>query len=189
MNIKAVPLSYKGIKFRSSLEADWAATFDAVGIYWNYEPMALQLPSGQFYLPDFFLPTLHTWAEVKGPHWERIDKAIELRDTLRVDADWPDWHRHVHVVILEAAGPGDAASWRAPDETRAVWFTDCGGCHHFTWVEEDGHCWRVGCRHQGGGNHPLYYPATAATGMSEGLPTFTMTRAPRPELVGAKGRK
>jgi hypothetical protein len=96
LNIRAVPLAYKGIKFRSSLEADWAATFDTLGIYWQYEPMALQLPSGQRYLPDFYLPNLHTWAEVKGPHWERLDKAVELREAVNVTAAWV-W-QFIHVV-------------------------------------------------------------------------------------------
>ncbi len=188
MNIKAVPLTYKGISFRSTLEADWACTFDACGIYWQYEPLALQLPSGQQYLPDFYLPNMNCWAEVKGPHWERIDKAIELRSALKVDADWPDWFRHIHVVILEAAGPGDAASWRAPDDDKQLWFTDCGACEHVGWVERDGRCWHTGCAHVGGGNHPLYWPASSG-GNEAGRPTFTMVRAPRPEIVGSKRGK
>lgn len=183
MNIRPVPLTYKGVTFRSTLEADWAATFDELGIYWQYEPIALQLPSGQHYLPDFYLPNLHTWAEVKGPHWERLEKPVELAKTLAVD--WPGWWSHIHVIILEAPGPGDAASWRAPDTTGwgDLWLTDCGGCHLWGWVEDSGKCWR--CGHKGGGDHPLYWPATANQeqrnfGLPE-YPTLKMTRAPRPE--------
>ena len=183
MNIKAVPLAYRGVTFRSALEADWAATFDAMGIYWQYEPMALQLESGQFYLPDFYLPNLHTWAEVKGPHWERMDKAIELRKALEVN--WPGWWSHIHVIVLEAAGPGDAASWRSPDSEQRLWLTDCGECAMWSWVFEDGKCWR--CGHAGGGNHPLYWPASSIDGLRlQTLPTYRMTRAPRPESGEAK---
>ncbi len=179
-------MAYKGITFRSALEADWARTFDALGIYWQYEPMALQLPSGQLYLPDFFLPNLHCWAEVKGPHWERLDKAVELRSTIAVD--WPGCWTHVHVVVLEAAGPGDAASWRTPDDGQDLWLTDCGDCQLWGFVFVDGKCWR--CGHIGGGHHPLYWPASAAIGIHEGSrPTFQMVRAPRPEIVGSKGGK
>lgn len=186
LNIRAVPLTYRGITFRSSLEADWAATFDALEIYWQYEPMTLQLPSGQMYLPDFYLPNLHTWAEVKGPHWERLDKAIELREAVNVPAVWV-W-QFIHVVILEAAGPGDAASWQAPDR-RNLWLTDCNGCGLWGWVEDDLKCWR--CRHVGGGQHYRYSPASAVTKQNEGLlRTYQMVRAPRPEIVGnRKGGK
>lgn len=184
MNIRAVPLAYKGVTFRSTLEADWAATFDNLGIYWQYEPLALQLESGQYYLPDFYLPNLHCWAEVKGPHWERMDKAVELRDTLAVN--WPGWWTHVHVIVLEAAGPANAASWRAPDGDRKLWLTDCGDCGLWTWVHEDSACWR--CGHIGGGNHPLYWPASAASETSMSIrPTYQMVRAPRPEVgIGRK---
>lgn len=181
MDIRPIPLTYKGITFRSTLEADWAATLDALGIYWQYEPIALQLPSGQHYLPDFYLPNLHTWAEVKGPHWERLTKPAELARVLAVD--WPGWWAHIHVIILEAAGPGDAASWHAPDTTGwgTLWLTDCAGCDGaWTWVATDGKCWR--CGYTGGGNYPLYWPATANQHLPGATyPTLTMTRAPRPE--------
>ncbi|MFI6496851.1 hypothetical protein [Nonomuraea typhae] len=187
MNIQAVPLTYKGIKFRSSLEADWAATFDELDIYWQYEPMGLLLPSGQRYLPDFFLPSINTWAEVKGPHWERFDKAVELRQTLAVGG--AGWWEQVHVIVLEAAGPGDAASWRVPDSDRVVWLTDCGSRDGlWTWLERDGRCWR--CHQKDcGGQHNLYWPAAVAVENAVMRPVWRMRRAPRPEIVGAKGGK
>lgn len=36
--IKAKPTRYKGIQFRSRLEARWAAFFDKLGWQWEYEP-------------------------------------------------------------------------------------------------------------------------------------------------------
>lgn len=63
--IKAIPTFYKGYHFRSRLEAKWACFFDAVGISWLYEPEGFELPSGR-YLPDFWLPDLGMWVEVKG---------------------------------------------------------------------------------------------------------------------------
>ena len=76
--IRAVPKTYAGVRFRSTLEADWAYNLDHFGIVWQYEPEAVQLPSGTYYRPDFYLPDIETWLEVKGPHDERIGKAIEL---------------------------------------------------------------------------------------------------------------
>jgi hypothetical protein len=48
--IKARPTKYRGIMFRSQLEATWAAFFDQIGWPWEYEPFEL---SG--WLPDFLL--------------------------------------------------------------------------------------------------------------------------------------
>lgn len=42
---------YNGIRFRSRLEATWAAFFDRLGWSWEYEPVDLN-----GYIPDFVLP-------------------------------------------------------------------------------------------------------------------------------------
>ncbi|MDQ0368980.1 hypothetical protein [Catenuloplanes indicus] len=40
--------------------------FDHLGIEWRYEPEGYRLSNGVKYLPDFYLPELDTWVEVKG---------------------------------------------------------------------------------------------------------------------------
>lgn len=64
---KPLPTSYSGITFRSRLEARWAIYFDAVGIDWEYEREAYDLAdwNAGCYLPDFWLPQVSMWAEVK----------------------------------------------------------------------------------------------------------------------------
>ena len=62
--MKAINTVYKGYKFRSRLEARWAVFFDALGLKWEYEKEGYVLPSG-YYLPDFWIATVHMWAEVK----------------------------------------------------------------------------------------------------------------------------
>jgi hypothetical protein len=64
--IKAIETRYAGCRFRSRLEARWAVFFDHLGVQWRYEAEGYQLSSGVRYLPDFFLPDLDTWVEVKG---------------------------------------------------------------------------------------------------------------------------
>jgi hypothetical protein len=65
MGLLAITTEYKGYKFRSRLEARWAVFFDALGIEWEYEVEGFILPNGQKYLPDFWLPILECYAEVK----------------------------------------------------------------------------------------------------------------------------
>lgn len=65
--IKAKQSVYSGVLFRSLLEIRWAALLDYFGYRWDYEPKAFTVSSGG-YLPDFYLPDLGMWAEVKpGP--------------------------------------------------------------------------------------------------------------------------
>jgi hypothetical protein len=82
MSIRAIETRYKGYKFRSRLEARWAVFFDACGLEWEYEKEGFDFhghecelvgdPLGR-YLPDFWLPALRAWLEVKGElpalHW------------------------------------------------------------------------------------------------------------------------
>jgi hypothetical protein len=87
-HIKSIETTYNNHRFRSRLEARWAYAFDLAGIRWQYEPEGLVCerrlsacvePAVTFpYLPDFFLPDLGTWAEVKG----RFPDQQELTDLL-----------------------------------------------------------------------------------------------------------
>lgn len=66
--IKAIETRYAGCRFRSRLEARWAKFFDTAGVKWEYEPEGFEMPSGR-YLPDFWLPDVGVWVEVKpGEH-------------------------------------------------------------------------------------------------------------------------
>lgn len=63
--IKPIETVYKGYRFRSRLEARWAVYFDAIGIDWEYEKEGYDLGDGFYYLPDFWLPQVNMWGEVK----------------------------------------------------------------------------------------------------------------------------
>jgi hypothetical protein len=70
--IKAIETRYKGYRFRSRLEARWAVFFDHLEIPWEYEKEGFDI-DGTFYLPDFYLPTFNTWAEVKPTKFSPIE--------------------------------------------------------------------------------------------------------------------
>jgi hypothetical protein len=56
---------YNHHTFRSRLEARWAVFFDGMKIDWQYEPEGFELPSGERYLPDFYLPRFKWFVEIK----------------------------------------------------------------------------------------------------------------------------
>lgn len=87
--IRAIETQYKGYRFRSRLEARWAVFFDSMGIEWEYEPQGYEheICEGEIvrYLPDFWLPKLGLWVEVKGNM--TVDEARKL--ALFLDWDCP----------------------------------------------------------------------------------------------------
>lgn len=74
MDIKAIETSYKGYKFRSRLEARWAVFFDAMGFEYQYEPEGFHLNNRLKYLPDFWLPWVEMYAEVKPTQLKGKDR-------------------------------------------------------------------------------------------------------------------
>lgn len=66
LRMKSIETFYKGCKFRSRLEARWAVFFDSLKIIWEYEKEGFVLSTGERYLPDFWLPQLDCFFEVKG---------------------------------------------------------------------------------------------------------------------------
>jgi hypothetical protein len=71
---------YRGYIFHSRLEAKWAVFLDALNVQWEYEKEGYILKDGTWYLPDFWLPELDCWLEIKGerPTHEEKHKAYLL---------------------------------------------------------------------------------------------------------------
>ena len=63
--MKAIETKAYGHRFRSRLEARWAVAFTEARIEWQYEPEGFDLGDAGLYLPDFWLPQVSMWAEVK----------------------------------------------------------------------------------------------------------------------------
>jgi len=63
--MKAIETKAYGHRFRSRLEAKWAVAFTEARIEWQYEPEGFDLGDAGLYLPDFWLPQVSMWAEVK----------------------------------------------------------------------------------------------------------------------------
>ena len=63
-DIKAIDTFYRGILYRSRLEARWAVFFHKLNLKFEYEAEGYQLPSG-WYLPDFFIHDWDCFIEIK----------------------------------------------------------------------------------------------------------------------------
>jgi hypothetical protein len=83
--IAAIPTIYRGIQFRSRLEAKWAVFFDSLSWEWSYEPIDLD-----GYIPDFLL-------HFKSP------LLVEVKPSITID----ELQRHVGKV--ERSGWGGEA--------------------------------------------------------------------------------
>jgi len=102
MSIAAIETSYKGYRFRSRLEARWAVFFDAMEIKWVYEPEGFKkdddLHGTINYLPDFYLPEINVWVEVKS---------LFSTDNARKLARFLDWYSPL---------PGFTDSWKGRND-------------------------------------------------------------------------
>jgi hypothetical protein len=151
--LKAIETVYNGYRFRSRLEARWAVFFDTLGIRYEYEKEGYDL-DGVWYLPDFWLPELKRWIEIKGQ--EPTEEEIKKVDLLCEGTDYP--------VILFHGLPGEnggyahffdchdsTAGWRYDNNVR--WYQcpcgvidvdirceyrECHIIHTETWERLDG---------------------------------------------------
>lgn len=82
--MKPIQTLYKGCRFRSRLEARWAVFFDELELPWEYEKEGFQLADGMRYLPDFWLPTMDCFFEVKGA--APVDSEKQLAKQLSIDS-------------------------------------------------------------------------------------------------------
>lgn len=148
-SITAIETEYRGYRFRSRLEARWAVFFDALGLPWEYEVQGYQLPDGTAYLPDFWLPTLNTWYEVK-PALTR-----ETREAQHTTKAWrfmeavnygPDDHTHSVIAYGYIPDPTLGVIYREDtvDAWRTHGFEIWRNCDHpYGWVKCQ-HCGKLG---------------------------------------------
>jgi len=120
MTLHAIETVFHGYRFRSRLEARWAVVFDALGVAYRYESEGFDL-GGVRYLPDFYLPALKWWVEIKpkrptgadAQKCSRFGAALAHQRTTMVnqwiddegaDADYPDPDEYAVFVGV----PGEA---------------------------------------------------------------------------------
>lgn len=125
--VRAIPTTYSGERFRSRLEARYAMAFDRLGLRWAYETEGLDL-GGVWYLPDFWLPDIRTFFEVKGPLRDRLDKVWAAQDAIdREGGDDGWWEPRLLFVVGDELGSFEHSPVDCVD------FVKCAECgrHYF----------------------------------------------------------
>lgn len=111
--IKAIETRYAGCRFRSRLEARWARFFDFIGVRWEYEKEGFDLGESGAYLPDFWLPDLGIWYEIKGVlHW--VDRTHEFKFPCKTSPElelMKSFRDHGVACCLSEGLPGEHRIW------------------------------------------------------------------------------
>lgn len=83
--MKQTVFEFQGYQMRSHSETRWAGMMDALRITWAYEPGLVKTRHGM-YLPDFYLPNVGIYLEVKGPQPSQveIEKARDVQESTGV---------------------------------------------------------------------------------------------------------
>lgn len=137
--IKPIETHYKGYRFRSRLEARWAIFFDTLGIEYQYEPEGFELGDGLRYLPDFWLPELRYWIEIKptrevSEHENRkMERFVhEMRNSNHQDVPrMVNWQQFA--VLCGEPYLGSFSIWNPGVEVWVKprrWFYACAVCGH-----------------------------------------------------------
>lgn len=143
--VRAIPTRYRNILFRSKLEADWARTFDALGLSWSYEREGAYF-GRRFYLPDFLLEKSGRYAEV-APTWDQAhdEKALALAaNTPRRPFTDEEFAPDIKVVWLGPGGSFRAVAGDRSVECQYVELLRCARCLGW-WFCDSGQYWRCQC--------------------------------------------
>lgn len=100
--IKAIETRYKGYRFRSRLEARWAVFFDELGVRYEYEKEGYDLGELGWYLPDFWLPELRTWFEIKPLNEKPVVPKVYCAG--RVNSHVVAWQIEVGARVYDSIG-------------------------------------------------------------------------------------
>lgn len=162
MAIFAIETAYNGYRFRSRLEARWAVLFDTLGIDYLYEYEGFTIGHG--YLPDFFLPKLDLWFEVKGayPSPDEQRKAARVTTKNCTECDRP----HKEMAMIAHGSPGEylLLGFGFGKMIGHGMFIECPECRvfgigitsAFDYPETPALFWRLRCSHNNGKTPPVF---------------------------------
>lgn len=116
---------YKGIGFRSELQARWAVFYDYLGVLFKYNQEVFELPDGLWYVPDFWLPEQKRWVKIydNEPTCFERDKASSFADIM-----CEDFEQAIYIFY------GDMEPFASSSYSAEVFYGPfCDLCHY--WCE------------------------------------------------------
>jgi hypothetical protein len=119
--IKAIDTFYNGNYYRSRLEARWAYFFDLINVKYVYECDGFELNNGVRYLPDFFLPDMDLYAEVKPRyqsetgHKDNVWSGQWILQHPDYKTKWKPFSEYKSLAIL-IGNPGEIMITKIPKE-------------------------------------------------------------------------
>ena len=160
-----------GYRFRSRLEARWATFFDALNLEWFYEHEGFYLGDNRTaYLPDFYLPSIETYVEIKGTAPTGIEKAkAGMLSSYTAKRVWvthgsipypyPSYDLGFKENGLMFFGDSHGGLWV---DDFPYWFCECEMCGAIG-IEFEGRSARIhcGCSHDGHGSGDKCYSANS----------------------------
>ena len=90
---------YQNVWMRSSWEISFAQLLTKFKINWKYEFKKFKLLDGRTLCPDFFLPDLNLWIEIKGHWYEPTKKKFKL---------FLDQFKEINIAVIQEQ------IWKAP---------------------------------------------------------------------------
>lgn len=151
-SIRSIDTEFDGYLFRSRTEARWAHFYKSLGIPYDYEPQGYEM-DGVRYLPDFWMPSLDAWIEIKGaePTEAEFRKAQLLGDGTKKKVYVFSGNLDVPAIPFETE-----SAWMYypdPDDDGGGWdshylWCECPSCGSFG-IEFDGRADRLGCKRTG----------------------------------------
>lgn len=145
IEMKVIETNYKGIMYRSRVEARWAVFFDILRIPFDYEPEAFSF-GGVGYLPDFLLPMQDCYVEIKGRCPEEAEKrkarALAQFTGIEVYIFWGN-----PKIPMDADTYSESAHLFLPDggEDLGYWWCRCPHCH-LLGIQFNGRADRLRCK-------------------------------------------
>lgn len=180
MTISAIPTTYRAVRYRSRLEARWAAFFDEIGWRHEYEPLdlagwipdfALQFPAGELLVE---VKPVFSWPDIQPAVLQKIAGSGWDREVLIVGV--APFSSSVFDCSLSCGWLGETASRHRPwnDGSRHVWgearLFRCDSCHQpsLHHCDQSYHCRVNGCydgdHHLGGDDSEAFRVAWAQAG-------------------------
>ena len=148
--INALPTLYNGVEFRSRLEGRWAVFMDHLGVAWEYEAEGFDL-WGDWYLPDFRIPHLEAWLEIKPMQPNKRERRVAELLSIASDKDVYTFCEGFHSDL--ARFQPAAESWLESSDGTPIWddgylWCECPTCGYIG-IEFEGRSDRLGCHAKG----------------------------------------